>query len=106
MSGKLSEVEGRIGTVHQLEAGILFRRNLLQFGIHRQQHFRLDMNQGGRHVHELGAQVHVQLPGLFHVLQILRGDGGDGNVLDIDLLPANQVQKQIERPFIMFQMDV
>ena len=64
------------------------------------------MDQRGRHVDELGAQIDIHLPRLLHVLEILRGDFGDGDVADVDLLLANQIQKQVERTFILRQMKV
>ena len=92
--------------IHQLLARVVFRIDFLQLRIHRQQHLGLDVNQRRRHVDELRSQIDIQLARLFHVRKILRGDGGDGDVLDIDLLLANQVQQQIERPFVVLQMDV
>ena len=38
--------------------------------------------------------------------QVLRGDGGDGDVVDVDLLFADQVQQQIERPLVVLQVNV
>ena len=75
-------------------------------GIPRKQHFRLNVDERGRHVDELGPQIHIHLPGLPHVLQILGGDGGDGDVFDVDLLLADQVQQQVQRALVLLQVDV
>ena len=79
-------------------------RILLLFGrrqrIARQQHLRLDVNQHRRHVNEFGRDVHIQLAQLFDVGQILRGDLRDRNVVDVDVLLANQIEQQVERAFV------
>jgi hypothetical protein len=36
----------------------------------------------------------------------LRRDAGDGNVADIDLLPANEVEEKIERSLIVFEVEI
>src|ERR1700727_1496500 len=86
-------------SVDEFVAGIF-----LLFGgrirIARQQHFRLDVNQHGRHVNEIGGDVHIQLANLFDVCQILRSNLGDGNVVDIDVLLADEVEQQVERTFV------
>ena len=37
---------------------------------------------------------------LLHVRQVLRGDLRDRNVVDVDVLLANQVEQQVERTFV------
>ena len=64
------------------------------------------MDQGGRHVDELGAQVDIHFARFFQVLQVLGGDGGDGDILDVDLLLADQVQQQVQRALILFQVEI
>ena len=54
------------------------------------------MNERRRHVNELAAQLHVESDSPLHVLQILRGDGSDGDIVDVDLLLADQIQQQIQ----------
>src|SRR6267378_1286033 len=51
-------------------------------------------------IDEIGGHVHVQLANLFHVGQVLRRDAGDGNVVNVDILLADQVEQQIERPLV------
>jgi chromosome condensin MukBEF ATPase and DNA-binding subunit MukB len=64
------------------------------------------VDQGRRHVDELRAQIDIHLARLLHVSEVLRRDGGDGDVLDVDLLLADQVQQQVQRPLILLQMDI
>src|ERR1051326_5574267 len=66
-------------------------------GIPRQQHFRLDVDQHRGHVDKFSCNVHIQLANLFHVRQILRRDLCNRNVVDVDVLLADQVQQQIDR---------
>ena len=80
---------------------ILFQRRIA-----RQQHLGLDVDQGGRHVDELGAQIDVHFARLFHEFQILGSDGSDGDVFDVDLLLADQVQQQVQRSLILLQMEI
>ena len=44
--------------------------------------------------------------GALHVLQILLRDGGDGDVVDVDLLLADQVEQQIQRPVVLLQVKI
>jgi len=37
---------------------------------------------------------------MVHVGQELRGDFGDGNVVDVDVLLANEVKQQVERAIV------
>ncbi len=64
------------------------------------------MDQRRGHVDELGAQLDVQFQGALHVLQILLRDGGNRDVVDVDLLFADQVQQEIERPVVLLQMKI
>jgi hypothetical protein len=41
----------------------------------------------------------------FHVTDVLPGDPGDGNVVDVHLFPADEVEQQIQRPVIDLQVD-
>src|ERR1700728_1284224 len=68
--------------------------------IARQQQLRLDMNQHCGHINKLGRNVHVQLANLLHIRQILRRNLGDRNVVNIDVLLADQVQQQVQRAFV------
>jgi len=41
-----------------------------------------------------------------HVFQVLAGDPGDGDVVDVDLLLADQVEQQVERPLVGLELNV
>ena len=85
--------------LHQLAAGV-FGRLFGPSGSPRQQHLALDVNQQRSGVDELARHVHVAGLQLVHIGQKLRGDLGDGNVVNVDVLLANQVQQQIQRAVI------
>jgi len=72
----------------------------------RQQHLRFDQDERGGHVQEICGDVDVQLFELVEVVQILTGDFGDGDVVDVHLLLADQVEQQIERAFVGFDVHV
>ena len=90
--------------MHQLVA-----RVLLLFGagqrVGRQQHFRLDVDQRRGHVDEVGRDVDIELFELVEVVEILLGDFGDGNIVDVHLLLADQIEQEIERAFVDRQID-
>src|SRR5208282_5978842 len=67
-----------------------------------QQHLRLDVNQHRSHVDELGGDVYVVFPYALDVGEVLRRDFGDGNVVDVDVLLADQVEQQVKRTFVDF----
>ena len=69
-------------------------------GIARQQRLRLDVNQQRGHVDELARRVHVGLLQLMRVVEKLAGDARNRNVVDVDVLLADQVEQQIERPVV------
>jgi hypothetical protein len=76
-------------TVHEFGPGIFGGGNFLQFRVVRQQQLRLDVDEGGRHVDEFGAQLDIHFKGFLHVIEILSGDLRDRDVVDVDLLLAN-----------------
>src|SRR5208282_4571819 len=88
-------------TVNELVARVFLRVRGSQ-RIARQQHLRLDVNQHRSHVDELGGHVHVELADALDVSEILRGDFGDGNVVDVNVLLADQVEQQVKRAFVDF----
>ena len=67
-------------------------------GIDGDEHLGLDVDEGGRHHHELARHVQVQLLHQVQVLHVLARDGRDGDVVDVDLVLADEVQQQVERP--------
>ena len=64
------------------------------------------MNQRCSHVDEVGTQLDIQRRRLRHVLHVLRSDLGDGNVVYVDLIPANEIQQQVERTFVRFKLEI
>jgi hypothetical protein len=64
----------------------------------RQQHLALDVDEQRGGVDELAGHIHVGGLELVDVGQELRRDLGDGNVVDVDVLLADQVQQQVEGP--------
>ena len=62
----------------------------------RQQHLALDVNEQRGGVDEFAGHVHVAGFELVDVGQELRRDLGDGNVVDVDVLLADQVEQQVE----------
>jgi hypothetical protein len=66
----------------------------------RQQHPALDVNQQGSRINKLASHVHVAGFELVHISQKLRRYGGNGNVVNVDVLFADQVQQQVQRAVI------
>ena len=58
------------------------------------------MDQQRSRVDKIARHVHIAGPELIDVGQKLRGDDGDGDVVDVDVLLANQVQQQVQRAVI------
>ncbi len=71
----------------------------------RQERFRFDVDQRGGHVDEVGGDIDVVLFELMDIFQILAGNFGDGDIVNIDVLLANQVEQQVERAFVLFEAD-
>jgi segregation and condensation protein A len=69
----------------------------------RQQRSRFDVDQRRRHHQELSGDVEVQLLHQIDVLDVLRGDKRDGNVVDVDLVLLDQMQQQVERTLEVLQ---
>ena len=95
------ELADKLGTGVELQVAglaLLDRRR-------RQQHPRLDLHERGRHHQKVPGQVRVHAGKDFHVTHVLLGDPGDGNIVDVHLLPADEVEQQIQRPVIDFQVD-
>ncbi len=65
----------------------------------RQQHARLDLGQDRGHHQVFGGQLEAQLLHRLDVVDVLAGDLGDRDVEDVQVLPADQVQQQVERAF-------
>ncbi len=85
--------------VQQVLAVVLLRRRL------GQEHSRLDLHQRRRHDQEVPHHLRVQHLQQAHVSQVLLEDASDGDIVDIHLVPADQVQKQLHRAAVGVQLD-
>ncbi len=84
---------------HQFLAGVLRNRLIaLGTGFRRQEHPGLDVDECGRHLQKFTGQVDVEVLDQLDVLQVLLGDPGDGNVVDVHLFLADQMQQEVQRP--------
>ena len=84
--------------VHQLVARVLLLRSRERIG--RKKHLRFDVDQRRRHVDEVSRDVDIQLFELVEIIEILLGDLGDGNIVNVHLLLADQIEQEIERAFV------
>ena len=84
--------------IDQFGSRIVFGRWSIR--IARQQHLRLNVNEYRGHINKVGSDVHVQLSKFFDICQILSRDSGNRDVVDIDILLANQVEQKVERAFV------
>ena len=64
----------------------------------RQKHLGLDEHQVGCHGDELAGDLHIQPLHFVQVGQILLQDGGDGHILNFDLILAQQQKNHIQGP--------
>ena len=70
-----------------------------------QQHLRFDPDQDRGHVDEVGDAVEVDLFEHAHVGEVLVSDAGDGDVVDVQLIAADEEQEQVERPLEVLKLD-
>ena len=98
----LLEDAGRVAIllVFQQAADELLPR-VFQFAFHfvasRQHLLRLDLDQQAGHGQEIAHGVDVQLLDQRQIFEILVGDRRDGNVGDLDLVLAHQVEQEVQR---------
>ena len=71
----------------------------------RKQHARLDVRQRRRHQEVLAGEVQVERARRLHVLDVLPGDEGDGNVQDVQLVLLDEREQEIERPLELRQRE-
>ena len=85
---------------HELGARIFF---LFDLGRLRQQHARLDFDQHGRHQQIVGGKFELEVLGrcahLVDVVHVLPRQLGHGDIEDIEVVLADQVEQQVERAF-------
>ncbi len=65
-----------------------------------QEHLALDVDEQRGGVDEVSGHVHVAGAELIDVGQKLRRDFGDGDVVDIDVLLADEIEQQVERAVV------
>src|ERR1700761_2312808 len=87
-------------TLHQFAAWVFGIATENVGRIARKQGFRLDVDQQRSHINELAGCVDVNLLEVLGVLEKLAGDARDGNVVDVDVLLADQVEQKIERAVV------
>ena len=68
----------------------------------RQKQLRLDAKQAGCHLEVIRRLIEAERS---NAQQELLGDARDGNVVDVDLLVANQSQQQIQRTRVLGELD-
>ena len=72
--------------------------------VNREQHPRLDVNERRGHENKFARHVNIQLLEHPQVVEVLFGDLGDGDVVDVDFLLADEVKEEVERPFVDFEL--
>ena len=65
-------------------------------GVAGEKCLRFDVDQERGHVDELAGGVDIGLLQVLGVFEELAGDAGDGNVVDVDVLLADEVEEEIE----------
>ena len=66
----------------------------------REKHFGFDVDEGGGHVDEFGGDIDVLDFELMEVVEVLRSDFGDLDVVDVHFLLFDEVEQEVERPFV------
>ena len=98
---------GLMGSLFGKRRRIFFRLAvfLRRFGT-RQERSRLEVDQRRGHHQELAGDVEIELLHQLDVLEILLRDHRDGDVVDVHLAGANEVQEQIERTLEGIEFDL
>jgi hypothetical protein len=68
-----------------------------------QQHLGLDAHERRNEEYELACQFYVERLEFVDIFQKLVGDGGDRNVIYIQLVALNEEQEEVERTFELRQ---
>ena len=93
--GRLLEALVFLQAPHQFGTRVVFI--LIIAGRPRQQHARLDLGQDGGHHQVFGGQFELQFLQQRDVAHVLARDFRDGNIQDVQVLPPDQVQQQVQR---------
>src|SRR5208337_1393669 len=64
-----------------------------------------DVDEGGGHVDEFGGDVDILDFELVEVVEILAGDFGDLDVVDVHFLLFDEIEQEVERTFIDGDVD-
>ena len=89
-------------TAHQLGPRVFGLFALGHF-FRGQQHARLDLDEHGRHEQVFGGQLQVALTDFIHITQVLACHARHGDVENVEVLLADQVQQQVQRAFKSLQ---
>ena len=65
----------------------------------------LDVEQRGRHEHEVARDIQVELAHALHLGEVLVCHLGDGDGADVHALAAHELQQQVERPRVCLGLD-
>ena len=87
-------------TLDELAAGVFGVAAEDVGGVAGQQGLGLDVDEERGHVDELAGGVDVDLLEVVGVLEELAGDAGDGDVVDVDVLLADEVEEEVERAVV------
>ena len=89
---------------HQLGARVFgFLAVLLLLG--RQQHARFDLDEHGGHQQVFGRQLQIAATHLIDIGHVLARDVQHGNVEDVEVLLADQIEQQVQWAFKGFEED-
>lgn len=69
------------------------------------EHARLDLHERGGGQEKLAGELDVDAVDLREIGHVLVGEGGDGDVCDVDLGAADQIEQEIQGPFEGVEMD-
>ena len=84
---------------HQFAARI-FRHFVWSSSRPRKQHLALDVDEHGSGIDKLAGYIHIRSLQLVDVSKKLSRDAGDRDVVNVNVLLADQVQQQIERSVV------
>ena len=54
------------------------------------------MDEYRRHVDEFRSNLYIEVLHIFDILEVLRGDLCDRDVVDVDILLADQIEQQVQ----------
>ena len=95
------EVPARVLALLALGAGLLVGAR-----VGREEHPALDVGERRRHHEELAREVEVEHLHRLEVGGVLVGDAGDGDVVDVHLVLADEVEQEVERTLEDLEADL